>query len=1000
MSPERPAALLLVPSEQHLEIELAGNGPGVEVARFRDFVDALLHLGPGPALCPLPATRMLTGLVLEELRDDRLHYPEEPPARAALAHGIDQTLGRLRRAGATAAQLRDTEIPQAALLADLLERIDALLGAQDLADPRSAVILAAARLREASDESVAALCSSGFCALTATTSFEPDELALLELLHARLRDLGGQGVQVILPRLPTSDDPVAALADDLERRWASLTDAPEIGWINTRRPVPTAVLAARNADGEARAAVAAVLAALGRGTPPERIALVVPELSEAQLEPLRAAFSDAKVPFSEPRGRPASSCPEGRIALGLLALAVGPVTREQVIELLRAPGLSAGVWSDPARDAEASASLLAQRLRDVPVEIDRTGRLLLDGLQQTIRLQRAHHKTDESWMPEVLRGLLDNARFVGEGVTSRREIAARLLELLDRLKLGTPPIKELAAALRAEGRGVGGLSLRALGEGAAAVRALREAARQLVEAAAVVGLADRPGTVGDFAAELTLLCHELGTGLGGAAALPGAVRIARPADLAGLEHELLVITGLVERAYGDVDGADTLFDERIRRELPPPCRPSSAKDREIARRAELSWTVAGADRLVLCYSTGEEGELASPHRLIRWAELQGVQARKEPASRVSRHASPLDARSAELIALAGGAPPRGEIAERVRIERARTAFFLDPRAPADAFSGRITLGDPAAKARFAAAVGGGSPERTIAVTAIERAAGCAFAGFARRVLHIRRADDLGESADARERGTLVHRALEHAFTGLRERGGNGDDPVLLLAAARAAAEKELGLGSAMAPLRREALAQAINDAMGVVARAVEAADPLRFRYAEVIFGPKGEPTWHALELPGGLDAAGAPLPSVFVDGQIDRIDATVDDRRARVIDYKTGRLPSADEHGQSAFQLPLYAEVVARALGCEEVQAQYVAVKHRGWVEEWPKGEDERRALGGRREELVQAARRVIVRLWEGEAAPRPLKASICGRCDARDICRRPAVTPFEEDQR
>jgi RecB family exonuclease len=658
------------------------------------------------------------------------------------------------------------------------------------------------------------------------------------------------------------------------------------------------------------------------------------------------------------------------------------------------------VWTDRERDAEASASLLAQRLRDVPVEIDRTGRLLLDGLQQTIRLQRAHHKTDESWMPEVLRSLLDNARHVGEGVTSRREIATRLLDLLDRLKLGTPPVKELAAALRAESRGVGGLALRALGEGAAAVRALREAARQLVEAAAAVGLADRPGTVGDFAAELTLLCHELGTGLGGASALPGAVRIARPADLAGLEHELLVITGLVERAYGDVDGADTLFDERIRRQLPPPCRPPSGKEREIARHAELAWTVAGADRLVLCYSTGEEGELASPHRLIRWAELQGIVARKEPASRVSRHASPLDARSAELIALAAGAPPRGEIAERVRIERARSAFFLDPRAPADAFSGRITLHDAAARARFAAAVGGGSVERTIAVTAIERAAGCAFAGFARRVLHIRRADDLGESADARERGTLVHRALEHAFTGLRDRGGNGDDPLLLLAAARAAAEKELGFGSAMAPLRREALSQAINDAMGVVARAIESGDPLRFRHAEVLFGPKAAPPWHALELPGGLDAEGLPLPSVFVDGQIDRIDATVDGLRARVVDYKTGRLPTADEHGQSAFQLPLYAEVVARALGCAELQAQYVAVKTRGWVEEWPKGEDDRRALGGRREELVQAARRVIVRLWEGEAAPRPLKASICGRCDARDICRRPAVAPFEEEER
>jgi ATP-dependent helicase/nuclease subunit B len=82
------------------------------------------------------------------------------------------------------------------------------------------------------------------------------------------------------------------------------------------------------------------------------------------------------------------------------------------------------------------------------------------------------------------------------------------------------------------------------------------------------------------------------------------------------------------------------------------------------------------------------------------------------------------------------------------------------------------------------------------------------------------------------------------------------------------------------------------------------------------------------------------------------------------------------------------------------VQAHYIAVKSRGRVEEWPKGERERKALGEERDAVVQAARRVIVRLWEGEAAPRPLKATVCGRCDARDICRRPAVSPFEEDER
>src|SRR5262249_24915509 len=149
---------------------------------------------------------------------------------------------------------------------------------------------------------------------------------------------------------------------------------------------------------------------------------------------------------------------------------------------------------------------------------------------------------------------------------------------------------------------------------------------------------------------------------------------------------------------------------------------------------------------------------------------------------------------------------------------------------------------------------------------------------------------------------------------------------------------------------------------------------------------------------GALELKGARLsePSVYVDGQIDRIDVSVDGRRARVVDYKTGRVPSLEEHGRSAFQLPLYAAVAASAYGCEEVEALYVAVRQRGWVEESPKDEEQRRALGGRRAEVGAAARRVIMGLWQGEVAPRPLKATLCARCDARDICRRPAVAPIE----
>lgn len=795
------------------------------------------------------------------------------------------------------------------------------------------------------------------------------------------------------------------------------------------------MIAAHTADGEARAVAAEVLAALAAGTPPERVAIVVPDLDETRLEPLRAALGDARVPFAEPRGRPVASCPEGRIALGLLAVAAGPVTRDQVIDLLRAPGLHPGAWMEQksVRAAVARAVTLTHRLREVPVEIDRTGRLLVDALADAAR-------PDEGWMPRALDRMIREARWVGDHATTRRETARRLLALIDRLELGRPSPRELGAALNREGRGrpggkgaaepgasgrsprasAGGaevstaaLALRAFGESAAAVRALREAVRALVEGAAAAGLADAEGSPAELAAELGVAVAELGIGLGTAGA--GAVRLGRPAELCGLSRDLVIVTGLSERSYSGADGDLALLDERTRRRLPDPCRPPSSRERETWRRAELCWAMAGADRVVLTHTTGDENDPALPHPLVRWAAEHGAELRREPASRLHPKASRTDARSAELQALAAGVPPRGDLADRVAVERARLAFFLDPRSPAGAHTGKVAIADAAARAHLVAAVGGDAPERPVAVTAVERASGCAFAGFARRVLRVRRVEDLAESADNRERGTLVHRALHAAFEGLRTAHDGSYAPGFpatgarpprseLLARAKNAAERELRLAGAMAPLRREAVLSAIADALDVVERAVDAGDTLAFFAAEQSFGlvemgpgpgpsARAESRWEALP----VESEDGEGPVLYVGGQIDRIDVSADGRRARVVDYKTGRLPAADEHGRSAFQLPLYAAMVARRLGCESVEALYVSVRPRGVLEEWPRSEEDRRALGARRDEIGQAARRIILRMWEGEVAPRPMKATLCTRCEARDVCRRPAVAPIEE---
>lgn len=933
-------------------------------------------------LAPEAATRLITREALIALGDPHLRCPEEPAARAALAHAIDHALGRLRRAGTTPEALRSAGTDYAAALASLLEDTSARLARAKLCDAREARWIAASRLARA--EVVVREIASPRAAISGLYAFEPDELAWIEALHAASRRVGGEGVAIELPRLPMHlarlpEDPIEASASAIEQRFASLTDPPEIAWVSCGAARPVEIVAARNVDGEARAAVRAVIDALVRGASPERVAIVVPDLDEELLAPLRAALADAEIPFAEPRGKPASSSPEGRIALGLLAVAAGPVTREIVMELLRAPGVDPGIWIDRGGDVAQRAALVAHRLREIPVEIDRTGWLLYEALGASL-------DQGDLWMQRALGKLLASARWIGgdeEGAApalTRREIGARLLDLMDRLRLGVPSTGELAALLRA-GSSPG---VRAIGEGAAAVRAIRAAVRSIVDGAAIAGLGGAHVTLADFAAELGLTAGELGAGLG--VARTSAVQIGRPEELGGVDRDLVVVMGLSEGAYGGAEVDLAIVDERLRRRLPKTARPPSAREREIFRRAELVATIAHAGAIALTLTSGDDREPAAPHPLVRWAESFGLAPRTEPASRVSVRASRLDARGAELCALALGAPPRGDVAERAIVERGRTAFFLDPRAPADAWSGLVFTGDERVRRRLVEGVGGDGPERTVAVTAIERAAACAFAGFARRVLRVRRTDDLGEFADARERGTLVHRALEAAFLAMREAPLSEQ-----LRAARAGAERALRSSSSMAPLRKEAVRQAIAEAMSLAARAIDAGDPLRFRFVEQRFGAEMKPPWAPLALRG-------EGPVVWVDGQIDRVDVDDAGRRARVVDYKTGRIPTGEEQRRSSFQLPLYAAVVAEALGFEEVEAVFVSLRPRGLIEEWPRAAEDRRDLGARRGEIAQAARRVIATMWRGEVPPRPIKAALCARCEARDVCRRPAIAPVEEE--
>jgi RecB family exonuclease len=979
--------LLLLPTESHVELALAAGGSArpMSVRAFLSGAAAALLRGVAPAT-PVALQVATFAAVQEALRERALPGASETPTEAtavALSATMDRVIGALRRsAHATAPARRGL----AAWASAVQARVDARLRAAGWFDPRGLGALLGRAIASAPADALDELGVLGGAALVGVFPWDADDLLWIEAIHRRSRAAGGAGVVLRLPRFSADAGGAALahaadpLADLLEKRWGALDDAPEIVWTSAPRAQVIAVRRARTLDAEARAVAAAVRDSLAEGVAAERLAIVVPKTAGDAIAPLGAALAEARVAYAEPRGRSILACPDGRAAVTLLALAEGPFTRDGLLEVLRAPGLHAGVWVEASDEVEAQLRVakLASRLRDVPVDVDGSGRLFCEEVGKL-----AGEEPDEQWMPRAIERLVSHVRWLAEAGTFREGLR-RFVDLLDRTKLGQPSARDLAAAL-ADEKKHGALATASLGENASALRRLRDAVIEMGTAAEAIGLGGAPLSAAELRALVSGLAERTSARAGGTAPRAGAVRIGRPEEIAGLPYERVVVTGLVESAYGD----DSEDEDLLARE--EAASQQRASWRAPRRTLALAAALASAREAVLAYSIGDGDELEKPHALVVGAGEQGVPSSTEPASRVSKRASVLGPRSAALIALAGGRPPSAELAERVRIERARHAFFMDPRAPADGFTGRVSPGD-GLEALLPSLVGGATQASSIAVTAIERAAGCAFAGFARRVLRIARKEDLAEAGDARERGTLVHRALSTAFEAARSAATRE----AAIAAGRAAAEQVLGLASVGSPLRREAILTSVRHALAVLARAWDDGEPARFLLAEQRFGAGTPPPWGPLELAPEPDEEDAP--PVFVDGQIDRIDATAGFGRVRVIDYKTGCVPDG-EGKRIALQLPMYAAVAARALGAVEVHAMYLRVTARGVIEEHPKTPSARLVKPEELIERAREARRAVRALWEGRIAPRPAFLSLCAGCDARDLCRRPAVMPIEEQE-
>ncbi len=874
------------------------------------------------------------------------------------AAAFDNAIGALRRAGVTASALAGLPLARAAEFARVLGRVDQALAAAELRDERADPWLAAERITAGE---LGAAVGHGALVVRGLCRFDAGELTLYEALHARLAAAGGSGLVLELPKIELG--PIAAalahVSSLLEARFVTDHEHLTIEHREAPRRTKLEIVRAHDDASEARAAAHAVLDALSRGVAIDRMALCMPEPSEAFLEPLRQELDSARIPFFEPRGRPLIAATHAHAALELMRLARGPLNRDALVDVLRTPGLDTQRYTASAIGSDE----WAVELSSLPLRIDRTSgaRELL--LELAIRSEEARN-AEAAERARAARAATE--RFVqvlaGErGPKPRREFQSSFLSLLDELGLSEQPPALLAQALELRAGGRREL-LRAVSDNAVGMRALATAFERTSAAAAALGMSDQAIELDDYVHELELAVEGVGPTRG--ARRGAALWLGRPEELAGLELDFVMLCRATSSSM-DAAGADSaeLLGDELCRALPQRKRPTSRALAASFAQLALGWVLWGAGHVVVSYAERDARGPTNPSGLALALGKQ-LELRREPAS-------PLHPSAHRLTALSA---PSTDAERRARVERERQAYFLDPELASGPFTG--------AAGELSVLIGGGA-ERPLSVTALETYARCPFLAFASGVLRAARDEPLGDAIGFRERGSLIHGCLAAAHEAMRPLWGLRDADELervAMAAARAYFERR-----GQSALRRAGLSAALDDVAAAVRWSLNDGADLPFYEAERAFG-RGH-AWPALA-----------LGSCFVSGRVDRIDRSSSGERVRVIDYKTGKPPKRAELDQQLLQPWLYGLKVAQELGASEVVAGYLPLGERT-----PKLAQAVAADGASEEVRAAVARaeRSFSRLSAGAVEPRPAQARFCVRCDGRDLCRRPLSAPLagEDEQ-
>ncbi len=745
----------------------------------------------------------------------------------------------------------------------------------------------------------------------------PELFSPLEAAHQELHREGGLRVVGV--------DPAEAAEPPLRASLGAAFSARSA-------PGPIDVFRAGTLEDEAREIARRVRALVAAGVPADEIAVA------GGREPI-AVVSEALLRAGLPRrgapGRSLAATPAGAAALALLELAEHGIAREPLCRLLAAGLLPlGGVPGGRGRGVR-----VAKWLREAGAR-DHASGALLPPLRDL--LARRRPGGEPPWAEEALaaleRAVETLAALPAEATFSRH--ARALWKAF--VELGA------AAAARASWR----MPLEA-GEPLAAQAAGRRAVDQIEETLGELAR-ERPGAwptlaQAEASAQLRALFAETPSGAGADAA--AGVWLGSVAGRIGLRSRHLFLVGLDERPPPP-DPTEPFLPAALREALaaaverPLAFPPSGRAARERLERLRFLLACCSATEGLTASAPrlGARGEPLAPSPwLIELCRAVGREGPEElRAGRRPRGAACLD--RLEVAAAHLGEPPfeaaepalAAEVRELRERERSRREAIRARRAAPT--NGR--LADPALREPLARLLAF-PPEKPLSASTLDRLAACGFRAFAEKLLRVLPPTERGDELEAREAGSVRHRALRAAFEALRRerllplQGGarRGRELDVMLAAARA----ELDLAEREAPTGHP------------VAWRAERASFER-RLVRIHDRELGDPGWlperFELSFGAGPPREGAPPPSepalpplplelesgpAALGGAIDRVD--VQPGALRVIDYKSGRADGYQKRllrglGETQLQLLVYALLARERLAPgAKVDAAYLSIE-------------------------------------------------------------------------